>query len=176
MNPKLERLGNLITENGLKRLALAKVAIIGLGGVGGEACIALARSGVGTLVIQDYDRVEESNFNRQIIANLTNLNRLKVDAMEELILSINPKCHVIKLSEKYNVNSSLFTNEFDYLIDAIDSIEDKYLLIKNCLEHNITFISSMGTARKMDLKKLAIMDISHTTYDPIARIIKKKLR
>jgi tRNA A37 threonylcarbamoyladenosine dehydratase len=170
------RLHALLGENKLKKITNAKVAIIGLGGVGGEACLALARSGVGTLIIQDFDIIVESNFNRQVVAYLDTIGKSKVDVMEEMIYQINPDCQVIKLKERFNESSSLFNYKFQYLIDAIDQVDNKILLIKQCLDHHITFISSMGTAKKMDIQKLTITEISKTTYDPLAKIIRKKLR
>jgi len=171
-----QRLELLLGEVALNKLKNSKVAVIGLGGVGGTCAISLARSGVGTLIIQDYDIVQESNINRQIIANYQTLGMNKVDVTEEEILKVNPNCNVIKLKERFDENSSLLNNEIDYLIDAIDSVDDKILLIKKCLKNNISFISSMGAAKKLDLKKLEVIELSKTTYDPIAKIIRKKLR
>lgn len=175
MNERLERITQLVSPDGITKLQNAKVAVVGLGGVGGEACIALARSGVGTLIIQDFDVVNLSNYNRQVIANDKTLGLEKTKAMSDLIKSINPYCNVIILNERFNTNSNLFNLSFDYLIDAIDSVDEKVLLIKTCLKTNKIFISSMGTAKKMDLKKLDIIDISKTAYDPLARVIRKKL-
>lgn len=171
-----ERLEFLVGNDSLKKLENAKVAVIGLGGVGGVSAIALARCGVGTLVIQDFDIVQESNINRQIIANYDTIGKNKVDLVEEEIRRINPKCNIIKLNERFNASSELFNREFDFLIDAIDKIDDKYLLIKTCLNNKVKFISSMGAAKKMDQTKLAVMEISKTTYDPLAKILRKRLR
>ena len=170
------RLEALIGTSNLEKLNNATVAIVGLGGVGATACLALARSGVGNIIIQDFDIVNESNFNRQVIANLDTLGKYKVDAMEEMIKKINSSCKVVKINEKFDDDSSLFNHQFSYLIDAIDSLDNKFLLIKKCLNKNIKFISSMGTAKKLDIKKLDIIDINKTTYDPLAKIIRKKMR
>lgn len=176
MNPFFERIETLIGENNFEKLSNETVAIVGVGGVGGTSIMTLARCGVGTLIIQDFDVVCESNFNRQVVANIDTLGKNKVDAMEEIILKINPKCKVIKLNEKFDSNSKLFSYDFNYLIDAIDSVNDKLLLIKTCLEKNINFISSMGTAKKFDIKKLEITIINKTSYDPLAKVIRKRLR
>lgn len=176
MNPFFERIETLIGENNFEKLSNETVAIVGVGGVGGTSIMTLARCGVGTLIIQDFDVVCESNFNRQVVANIDTLGKNKVDAMEEIILKINPKCKVIKLNEKFDSNSKLFSYNFNYLIDAIDSVNDKLLLIKTCLEKNINFISSMGTAKKFDIKKLEITTINKTSYDPLAKVIRKRLR
>lgn len=176
MNKYFQRLEALIGDNNFEKLSTTTVAVIGLGGVGGTSAITLARCGVGSLIIQDFDVVCESNFNRQVIANVSTLGKYKVDVLEEMILKINPNCKVIKLNEKFDSSSTLFSHKFDYLIDAIDSVDDKINLIKNCLNNNICFISSMGTAKKFDIKKLEITTINKTTYDPLAKVIRKKLR
>lgn len=176
MSEYFNRLSALIGNENLNKLNSSTVAVIGLGGVGGTACLTLARSGVGNIIIQDFDIVNESNFNRQVIANIESLGKYKVDAMEEIIKKINPSCNVIKINEKFDDNSSLFNHQFSYLIDAIDSLDNKFLLIKKCLNKDIKFISSMGTAKKLDIKKLDIIDINKTTYDPLAKIIRKKMR
>src|SRR5690606_33117268 len=118
-----ERLGFLVGEDSLEKLKNAKVAVVGLGGVGGVSAITLARCGVGTLVIQDFDVVQPSNINRQIIANYETIGRPKVDLVEEEVRRINPNCKIIKLNQRFNQESNLFDHEFDYLIDAIDSID-----------------------------------------------------
>lgn len=171
-----ERLEFLIGRENITKLQTATVAVIGLGGVGGVSAITLARCGVGTLIIQDFDVVEPSNINRQIIANYETIGRYKTDLVEEEIRKINPDCKIIKLQERYNVHSSLFNYKFDFLIDAIDKIDDKFHLIKTCLKNKVNFISSMGAAKKMDQTKLAIMDIWKTSYDPLAKILRKKLK
>lgn len=176
MSKYLERLEALLGNENVEKLKNSTVAVVGLGGVGGIAAIALARSGVGTIIIQDFDTVCESNFNRQIIASIDTLGKFKVDVMEEMISKINPECKIIKVNEKFDSNSCLFKNDFNYLIDAIDSVNEKILLIKTCLDRNIDFISSMGTAKKVDIKKLAIININQTSYDPLAKVIRRKLR
>lgn len=172
----LERLEYLLGTENINKLKQAKVAVVGLGGVGSVATLALARSGIGTLVIQDFDVIQESNINRQLIANYTSIGHRKVDVMEEEILKVNPECHVIKLFERFSKESKLFENDFQYLIDAIDSIEDKFLLIKQSIKNKISFISAMGAAKKTDPKQLSVTRIDKTSYDPLAKIIRRKLR
>lgn len=176
MNKYFCRIETLVKEEGFKKIQNATVSVIGLGGVGATAAITLVRSGVKKIIIQDFDKVAESNFNRQILANLDTLNMYKTDALELLIKKINPECEVIKINEKFDDNSSLFNYQFDYLIDAIDSVDNKFLLIKTCVDKNIKFISSMGTAKKFDIKKLDIIDINKTTYDPLAKAIRRKMK
>ncbi|MGD9886828.1 MAG: ThiF family adenylyltransferase [Bacilli bacterium] len=171
-----ERLEYLIGKDKLQKTHQATVAIIGLGGVGSICALALARSGVGHLLIQDFDVVQESNINRQLIANYQTIGKLKTELVYHEIQLINPNCQVTVLNERFCEDSSLFSYHFDFLVDAIDSIPDKYYLIKKCLELNIKFISAMGAAKKVDLQKLSVLEIKKTAYDPIAKIIRKKLR
>lgn len=175
MNP-FARLELLIGSDSLNSLKNATVAVIGLGGVGGMCLETLARSGVGNLIIQDYDVVEQSNINRQVIADGSSIGKKKTVMFAERIGKINPDCAVTVIDEPFNNDSSVLENRTDYLADAIDDIGNKYLLIKECLERQIPFISSMGMARKLDWRKIAVTDIRATTHDPIARVIRKKLR
>lgn len=158
------------------KIQQAKVAVVGLGGVGGVCAIALARSGISNFVLCDFDKVNISNFNRQVVASYSNLDEYKVDVIEKMILDINKDAKIVKIKEPFNSESTLFNYEFDYLVDAIDDVDNKYLLIKETLKRNIHLISSMGTAKKTDIKKLNILDINKTSYDPLAKIIRKKMR
>lgn len=178
MNKMFERLEYLITSEGLNTLQNNTVAVVGIGGVGGVAAEALVRSGIGTLIIQDYDIVDITNINRQIIAEQKTIGKLKVDVLEEKLRGINPKCKIIKIADKYTQESemNLFKYKIDFLIDAIDDINAKYNLIKECLNQNIEFISSMGAAKKISPFNILIDDIRKTSYDPIAKIIRKRLR
>lgn len=172
-----ERLLPLFKEEGLKKLNNATVAVVGVGGVGGICAITLARSGVGTIIIQDFDKVEESNINRQIVANYNTIGLYKVDVLEKQIKEINPNCKVIKLNSFFDKdNLSLFSYNIDYVIDAIDSFESKCLLIENCINRNIQFISSMGAAKKLDLTKVSITKINKTSYDPLAKKIRNTFK
>ncbi|MGD9604575.1 MAG: ThiF family adenylyltransferase [Bacilli bacterium] len=171
-----ERLEYLIGKDNLIKLHKATVAIIGLGGVGGVCAIALARSGIGNLLIQDFDVVQESNINRQLIANYQTIGEKKTSLYLQEIKSINPDCQVTVLDERFDDNSQLFNFHFDFLVDAIDSVANKYSLIKKCLNNDIPFVSAMGAANKVDIQKLTVLDIKKTTYDPLAKIIRKKLR
>ena len=126
----LERLLPLFQEDGINKLNNATVAVVGVGGVGGICAITLARSGVGTIIIQDYDTVEESNINRQVVANYNTLGKSKVDVLYNQIKEINPNCNVIKLNSFFDKdNLSLFSYNIDYIIDAIDSFDSKCFLI-----------------------------------------------
>lgn len=173
-----DRTIKLIGEDNFKRIQEVVVAVIGLGGVGGYVTEGLVRSGVKKFVVVDYDTIDISNLNRQVIAKSDNIAALKVDEIERRILSINPGCEVIKLRIKLDKDNidTLFTYSFDYLIDACDDIMVKELLIKNCLDKDIKIISSMGTGNKLNPSELEIVDIRKTSYDPIARKIRKFLK
>lgn len=169
----IERLLPLFKEEGLKRLKNSTVAVVGIGGVGGIAAIALARSGIGNIIIQDHDIVEESNINRQYVANYNTIGRFKVDVLEEEIKKINPNCNVIKINNFFNKdNLSLFDYNIDYVIDAIDSFDSKCYLIEYCLRNKIKFISSMGAAKKINPSLVSVSKLKKTSYDSLA----KKLR
>ena len=170
-----ERTIKLIGEENLNKIKSKTICVIGLGGVGGSACEALIRSGVENIIIVDYDIIDISNLNRQIITTNNNLNNKKVLEMEKRIKSINNKCKVTVIDsfiDKDNINL-IFDNNINYLIDACDSVSTKELLISNCLDSGIKFISCMGTGNKLDPCKLEITDIRKTSYDPLAKIIRK---
>lgn len=171
---KFERLIFLFGLDGLEKLKNAKVAVVGLGGVGGICAVSLVRSGVGNIILCDYDVVQESNINRQYIANTNTIGLYKTDVLEQMLLEINPVLHVTKINEK--VSNTLFNYEPDYIIDAIDDIPSKKYLINECLQRNITFISSMGAAKKVDLSKISQTKLSKTTYDPIAKILRNHFK
>lgn len=172
-----ERLLPLLKEEGLKKLNNATVAVVGVGGVGGICAITLARSGVGNIIIQDFDKVEESNINRQIVANYKTIGMSKVDVLEKQIKDINPNCNIIKLNSFFDKdNLSLFDYNINYIVDAIDSFDSKCLLIEYCINKNIEFISSMGAAKKMDPSKISITKINKTSYDPLAKKIRNKFK
>ena len=163
---------------GTEILKNSTVAILGIGGVGSFSAEALARTGVGTLILIDKDVVDITNVNRQIHATLKTVGRPKVDVMEERIAEINPDCKVIKLHMFYNdeTKEELFKHQLDFVIDASDTVTFKIHLIKECLKRKIKFISSMGAANKLDPTKFEITDIQKTSYDPMAKVIRTKLR
>ena len=172
---KFSRLEKVIGSDNLNNLNNKTVLILGVGGVGGYVVESLARSNIGTLIIVDYDKVEESNINRQIIALNSTIGRSKVDVLEARIKDINSGCKVIKIDKFIDNNNylELFDNHIDYFVDACDTVLVKKLVIKECLKRNIPFISSMGTGNKLDPSKLEIIDIRKTVNDPLARILRK---
>ena len=177
-NKKFDRFIKLINKSSFNKLSKKKVLVLGLGGVGGYVVESLVRSGISSIIIVDYDKVELSNFNRQIIAIEDNLNRLKTDAFKDRIKSINSECEVICINKFIDENNylELFDYDIDYFIDCCDSIKTKKLVVEKCLGDDIPIISSMGTGNRMDPSKLEIVDIRKTSYDPIAREIRKFIR
>lgn len=173
-----DRTIKLIGEDNFKKVQEVVVGVVGLGGVGGYAVEGLVRSGVKKFIVVDYDTIDISNLNRQVITQMDNIDSFKVEAMEKHILSINPECEVVKLNVKLDKDNidTLFEYSFDYLLDACDDIVVKELLIKNCLDKSIKIISSMGTGNKLNPSDLEIVDIRKTSYDPIARKIRKYLK
>lgn len=167
-----------IGKEGLEKLKNASVAILGIGGVGSFAVEALARSGIGRLILVDKDDVDITNINRQLHALLSTVGKFKADLMKERIADINPECEVISLKMFYTEETyeEFFSYKPDYVIDASDTISYKIHLMKECLKRNIPIISSMGAANKMDPTRFQIADISKTHTDPIAKVIRTKLR
>ncbi|GAF12317.1 LOW QUALITY PROTEIN: HesA/MoeB/ThiF family protein related to EC-YgdL [Bacillus sp. JCM 19046] len=167
-----------IGHDGLNRLKGSTVAVLGVGGVGSFSAEALARSGVGKIVLVDKDDVDITNVNRQIHALLSTVGKPKVDLMAERIHDINPDCEVVSLKMFYTEETyeSFFNHNLDFVIDASDTISYKIHLIKECRKRQIPLISSMGVANKMDPTRLKITDISKTSYDPIAKVIRTRLR
>lgn len=173
----LDRLEILIGDK-VQTLKEKTVLLLGLGGVGGHAFETLLRSGIGTIIVVDNDIVDETNINRQLLTNINNIGKYKVDEAEKRKDIINPECKIIKIKDfitEENIDL-LFQNKIDFVIDAIDTIKTKKQLIKKCTENNIKIISVMGTGNKMDPTKLTITDIRKTSYDPIAKEIRKFIK
>ncbi len=175
---ELQRLAMVIGEEKINILKDCRVAVFGVGGVGGHLCEALARSGIGHIDIFDNDIVSPSNLNRQIIALHSTLGRKKVDIMRERLLDINPELEIGAHDVFYSAeNADLFPlSEYDYIADAIDSLPSKLELIKRAKESGKNIISSMGTGNKLDPSRLEISDISKTEYCPLAKSVRISLR
>jgi len=171
----LSRLEKIIGKDNINILKNKSVLVLGCGGVGGYVVESLARSGIGTLILVDFDKIDKSNINRQIIALNSTIGRLKVDVLEERIKDINKDIKVIKISEFIDNNNIdiLFDNKIDYFVDACDTMVTKKSVIKECINKKIKFISCMGTGNKLDPSKLEICRIEDTINDPIARIMRK---
>ncbi|MBG9543502.1 hypothetical protein ABE29_12075 [Cytobacillus firmus] len=167
-----------IGKEGLEKMKNSTVAVLGIGGVGSFAAEALARSGVGRLVLVDKDDVDITNVNRQVIALLSTVGKPKVDLMKERIKDINPDCEVIALKMFYTEETyeQFFNYGLDFVVDASDTIAYKIHLMKECLNRGIPMISCMGAANKMDPTRFQIADIFKTHTDPIAKVIRTRLR
>lgn len=154
------------------------VLIIGLGGVGGYALESIVRCGIKNVIIVDADFVEASNINRQIIALNSTIGQYKTDAFEKRINDINPNCHVKKITEYINEDNInlLFEDKIDYLIDACDTINTKCLIVSECIKRKIKFITCMGTGKKLNPELLKIKELSKTSYDPIAKKMRKYVK
>jgi len=172
------RLKIVLGEGSMKRLRDSTIAVVGLGGVGSVACEVLARSGVGTFVIVDRDIVDVTNINRQLVADYLTIGRKKTEVMHERIMRVHPDAVVHAYDMEFSSENDmfLFEHRIDFIVDAIDSIPAKIHLIKECLRRNIPFVSAMGAGNKLDPSKMKVTSIKKTTHDPIAKIIRKKLR
>lgn len=169
----------LIGIENLNKLRQSTVAVFGLGGVGGHAAEAIARAGVGTMIIADYDIVTPSNINRQILSLSSTMGKLKTEVCFQRLKDINPEINIISISERLtpeNISGLIPHNEFLYAIDAIDEIDSKTSLIAELVKRRIPFVSSMGAGSRLDASKIRVEDISRTEYCPLARIMRKRLK
>ena len=178
MQNQFSRTQLLMGKPALDTLMGSRVAVFGVGGVGGYVVEVLARSGVGEIDIIDDDRVCLTNVNRQVIATLSTVGRHKVDVCEERIHDINKRCIVHKYQMFYlpEFADAIDFSQFDYVVDCIDTVKAKLDLIRRCHELQIPIISCMGAANKMDASAFQVCDISKTHMDPLAKVIRKKLR
>ena len=168
----------LIGEDGMSRLSRARVAVFGIGGVGGYTVEALARSGVGTFHLIDDDKVCLTNLNRQIIATRKTVGQYKVDVAQERILDINPDAIVHSYKTFYGPETAeqFDFSQYDYVIDAIDTVSGKLELVVQANKAGIPIISSMGAGNKMDASKFEISDIYKTSVCPLARVMRHELK
>lgn len=168
----------LLGSAAMDKLAASHVAVFGVGGVGGYVCEALARSGVGAFDLIDDDVVSTSNLNRQIIATCDTVGRKKVEVMRERILSINPRAQVRTHAAFFlPENAGTFPfEEYDYVVDAVDTVAAKLELAVICQERGIRLMSSMGTGNKLDPCALKVADIFETSVCPLARVMRRELR
>ena len=178
INEKNSRTINLIGEENFNKLKNFRVAVFGIGGVGGFALEALARSGIGEIDIIDSDNIDISNINRQIIALEDTIDMSKVDIAESRIKSINPDIKVNKYKTFFsNTTIENFDfNNYDYIIDAIDTVTSKLLLIETAVKLNIPIISSMGTGNKLCPEMLEVSDIYKTSVCPLAKVMRYELK
>lgn len=169
----------LIGKENLNKLQHSHVIVFGVGGVGGFAIEALVRSGVGEISIVDFDTVDLTNLNRQIIATQDSIGKLKTSVMRDRLLSINPNVIVHEFPEKFSMeNSGLFFKDkkYDYIVDAIDLVTSKLALAEIAKNLSIPIISSMGTGNKIEPTMLEVADINKTSVCPLARVMRKELK
>lgn len=178
MSKKFDRTKRLLGEGAMQKLQSSHVAVFGIGGVGGHATEALVRSGVGEITIIDSDEVAESNINRQLIATTKTVGRKKVEVMKEHLLEINPDIQV-------NVYDCFFLPEtkkqfefsqYDYVIDAVDTVTAKLALVEACQEAGVPIISSMGAGNKLDPTAFEVADIYKTSVCPLAKVMRRELK
>ncbi len=168
----------LFGEEGMRYLASRRVAVFGLGGVGGHAAEAVVRSGIGSIDLVDGDIVDRSNLNRQIIALESTVGQPKVEAAASRFLDINPDLAVFRHNLFFSGETaeSFDFSQYDYIIDAIDDIPAKVLMIRRAYEAGVPIVSSMGTGNKLDPLKLEVADIFETSVCPLAKTVRKALR
>lgn len=169
----------LIGKENLNKLQHSHVIVFGVGGVGGFAIEALVRSGIGEISIVDFDTVDLTNLNRQIIATHDSIGKLKTSVMKDRLLSINPNVIVHEFPKKFSMeNSDLFFKDkkYDYIVDAIDLVTSKLALAEIAKNLSIPIISSMGTGNKIDPTMLEVADINKTSVCPLARVMRKELK
>lgn len=164
----------MLNEEQVKKLVSTRIIVFGTGGVGSAVCNFLVRSGICNLTIVDFDTVDITNINRQLVANVGNVGKLKVEEMKTQLLSINPDANITAIAEKYDENSKIDLSQFDIIIDCIDDIKAKKHLIMQAKSNNVYVICSMGAGnRYSEIPHFEIADISKTSYDPIAKILRK---
>lgn len=168
----------IIGDEGVDKLKNCNVIVFGVGGVGSFAAEAIARAGVGNLTIVDFDDVDITNINRQLPALHSTVGRYKVEVMKERILDINPDINIKAIREVYNkdTSESILSEDYDYVVDAIDMVTSKIHLIETCKNKGIEIISSMGMGNKLDPTKIEVTDIHKTTICPLARVMRKELK
>lgn len=178
MEDQFARTRILLGEEAMEKLSKARVAIFGIGGVGGYVCEALARSGVGAFDLIDSDKVSLTNLNRQIIATHETVGRYKTEVMRERILSINPQAEV-KTYQCFFLpeNAGQFPFEkYDYVVDAVDTVTAKIELVLKAQEENVPVISCMGAGNKLDASRFQVADIYETKVCPLAKVMRRELK
>ena len=177
MSEQFLRTEMLLGSEAIRRLQKARVAVFGLGGVGGYAVEALARSGVGSLDLIDSDTVSVSNLNRQLLATHSTVGMLKVDAARNRVLDINPNCIVRTYPVFYTPDTAgqFDFTQYDYIVDAIDTVTGKLALVERAKAADTPIICSMGTGNKLDASAFRVADISKTAMCPLARVMRKEL-
>lgn len=168
----------ILLKEDYEKIKNLTVLVLGLGGVGSYVVESLARLGIKKLILVDFDRVDITNINRQIEALHSTIGKYKADVLKARIYDIHPTCEVVTLKEKITVDTIdlLFQEPIDFLVDACDTVSVKKEIMKECVKRGQKFILCMGTANKLDPTKLKIMDLKNTSYDPIAKILRKEAK
>lgn len=168
----------LLMQNDFEKINNLSVLIIGVGGVGGYVAESLVRCGINNIILVDYDIVDITNINRQIIALHSTIGKKKIEVLKERILDINPNCNVKTRDIFYNEDNKdiIFQDEIDYVFDCCDSIKSKEILIRECIKRDIKIISSMGAGFKFEPSKIKISKLKNTSYDKIAKILRYNLK
>jgi tRNA A37 threonylcarbamoyladenosine dehydratase len=175
---RFDRTARLLGDDGIATLARATVTVMGLGGVGSFAAEALVRSGIGRVILVDYDRICVTNVNRQLHAHKGTLGKPKAEVMAERLRAINPDATIDARSEFYAAETSaqLLVPEPDVVIDAIDNLAAKMHLLVTCVRDRLRVVSAMGAAARLDPTRVRVADLSHTRVDPFARALRHNLR
>lgn len=175
---QFSRTVRIIGLEGLEKLERASVIVFGIGGVGGHAAEALARAGIGRIALVDADIVALTNINRQMVALHSTIGQNKVDVMKARILDINPGCLIETFPMFFDEQTAdqIILSTYDYVVDAIDSVKSKVLLIKTAHQLQIPIISSMGAGNRLDPTTFKVKDLSKTTHDPLAKIMRYELK
>lgn len=168
----------LLGAETVERIANTRVIIFGVGGVGSWCAESLIRSGIGHLTMVDFDRVCPTNINRQLMATTETVGKLKAEVLKERLLTINPSADIITISQKYTSETadSFLLDHYDYVIDAIDSLDNKALLIRRACDSSATFFSSMGAALKMNPLKIDVAEFWKVKGCPLAAALRRKFK
>lgn len=176
LDNKFIRSEMLLGKNNINKLRDCKIAVFGIGGVGSFVTEGLVRSSILNIDIYDFDKITESNINRQIIATEKTIGKYKVDVMKERILEINSQATVNAFKMFFDAESDIDFSKYDYVVDAIDTVTSKLLIVKKCHELNVPVISSMGTGNKLDPTRFKIVDIKKTSVCPLAKVMRYELK
>lgn len=168
----------VIGREGVEKLSQAKVIVFGVGGVGSYVVEGLVRAGIGNLTIVDFDDVDITNINRQIPALHSTIGRYKVDVMKERVLDINPDINIVAKKVLFDETTSetLLSEDYDFVVDAIDMMKSKVHLIEECYKKGLNIISSMGMGNKLDPTMIEISDLYKTEMCPLAKVLRRELK
>lgn len=178
MQEQFVRTEAMLGTAGMERLRQARVAVFGIGGVGGHVAEALARSGVGAIDLIDKDVVSVSNINRQMVATLDTIGRYKTEVMQERIMAVNPECLVTVHNVFYlpDTKDIFDFSKYTYVVDAVDTVTAKLSIIEECKKHKVQVISCMGAGNKLDATRFEVADIHKTSVCPLAKVMRRELK